>query len=290
MSALDRHPWAKPFKIWLDANKFEYQTSPWPRPTGTSKILVLGRPRDQSRPTVVFLHGLGNDILFPNLAFFRHILSHGFNIATCDLDGHGIGGTTEFSSHLPSTLVEDLVHHLDSDKGAATKYHFCGFSFGAVLSLNYSIQHPKRVASLTLIGMPTDLTARLSMATELLTPLFKIYRDALADYGLFGIIPAIGAFNRSRYPVRLSHTETEDYVEVARKIISELSPLTQLPKVTVPTLMIVGSLDFIANQVHGPLAVTNPPIKHLTLNGDTHFSSMINMKSAHTFIDFISHL
>ena len=287
MSILERHPWSQSFQLWLTANNFKHRTISWARPIGKSKILLLGRLSDDSRPTLIFLHGLGNDALFPNIGFFRYVLSMGFNIVTCDLDGHGIGGSTEFSFANFDGFVEDLVCQLDKLNQGVAKYHFCGYSFGAVLQLNFAVQQPQRVASLTLIGMPTDLSLRILVVAEALTPLFKSYREALADYGIFGITPAIGSFKRDLYPVRLSKTETDDYIRVAAKIISNIGPLTLLPNVGVPTLLVVGSLDFIANQECGLEAAPNLQIEHVTLKGETHFSTMISKELAHAFVDFI---
>lgn len=290
MSALERHPYSKSFQLWLTVNKFEHRTLPLNRANGESKIFLFGLPMDTNRPTVIFLHGLGNDVFFPNIDFFRHILANGFNIATCDLDGHGIGGTTVFSIEDAGSLVEDLVGQLDQFNLVnlgTPKYHFCGYSFGAVLQLNYAVSHAKRVQSLTLIGMPKDLSSRILMATELLTPLFKSFRDALAVYGIFGITPAIGQFNRTRFPVRLRNTEEGNYLRVAAKIIANLNPEVLLSKVLFPTLEMLGSLDFIANPKEASQGVTNWPIQYVTLTGETHFSSMISKKCPVLFVEFI---
>jgi pimeloyl-ACP methyl ester carboxylesterase len=287
MSALERNSSSKSFQLWLTANSFEHCTLPLNRANGESEILLFGLPSEANRPTVIFLHGLGNDVFFPNIDFFRYILAHGFNIATCDIDGHGIGGTTVFLEDDVSRLVEDVVRQLDRFKIGAPKYHFCGYSFGAVLQLNYGVSHPERVASLTLIGMPKDLSSRILMATELLTPLFKSFRDALPDYGILGVAPAIGWFNRRRFPVRLHKAEKRDYLRMAAKIIGNINPEKLLPKVLFPTIEIVGSLDFIANKIEASQGVTKWPIKHVTLVGETHFSSMISKKCPRLVVEFI---
>jgi pimeloyl-ACP methyl ester carboxylesterase len=290
MTTLDRHSWSRKFKSWLTDGHFEHQSQHFARPGGNSELLMMGRLKDSTRPTVIFIHGLGNDALFPNVAFFRKLLISGYNIATTDLDGHGRTSSSQLSSTSAGSLIDDLVFQLDHSNLSATKYHFCGYSLGAVLQLNYAVHKPERVCSLTLIGMPTGHSARILISAELLTPFCESYREAISDYGALGIHPAVGPVFRGRYPVRMSESEQGHYLTTAAKIIAMFDPYTQSGLVTVPTLNIVGSLDFIANPSTLRPAAISPKSKTVILAGETHFSSMLCQESASAAGDFISSL
>ena len=90
MSMLLRQPWTNKFAGWLRSSGFEAQLIRWERAGGKSEFLALGHIQNSDRPIVMFLHGLGNDALFPNVHLFQHLLESGYNVFTADLDGHGI--------------------------------------------------------------------------------------------------------------------------------------------------------------------------------------------------------
>ncbi len=285
MTMLDRHPWSRKFKDWISTNDLRHKTIQWQRAGGVCQLLVLGRPSDASRPTVIFLHGLGNDALFPNIELFRHLLSTGFNIVTCDIDGHGQSSTTVLGTNTICSFVSDVIAQCDEFLIGRPRLHLCGFSFGAALLLHYAVHHPERVLSLSLIGMPLHLATPLLFLGEILTPFMKSYIHAMKDYGLMGIQPAFGPFLRHRYPMRLEPGETANYIAVAATIIDKIKPAELLRLVTFPTLYMAGSLDLIANfsaTIEFIKGLKGSGIQTCELRGETHFTSMLSLNGART--------
>lgn len=290
MSALNRHPWSRKFKAWLHAGGFELKTRTWTRAGGESQLLLIGDFAARDRASIVFLHGLGNDVLYPNIGLFRHLLTNRYNLITCDLDGHGQNLSSLFSQSTASTLIPDMLEIADSLIHDCSHLHFCGYSFGAVLSLNYAIHNPNRVRSLSLIGMPLKLEASLGLMTEAMTPFLKTYRQALTDYGLAGIHPAIGPFLRQRYPVRTNPNEIGSYLDIAGRIIRALKPAEMICQTTFPTLYIAGSLDYIAGGHATAQFLKELKIAHQVLSGETHFSSMLTPEMSKRIEDFLRNL
>lgn len=242
--------------------------------------MVLGHIKDQNRPIVIFLHGLGNDAIFPNLDFFRHLLMSGYNVVTTDLDGHGSSSTSTLSSTTIMTLAPDLIQQLDQIFVGRPRFHLVGYSFGAALLLDFAVHNPERVQSLSLVGMPMALRFNYGFMTEALSPFKGSYRQSLRDYGFAGIQPAFGPWLRGRYPVRVSEKETGSYLQVAATAIDAIDPMSKLRLVTFPTLCVTGSLDFIANASATAEFLDSIGIQHFTLKGETHFTSMLSNKMA----------
>ena len=279
MSTLDRHFWSRKFKSWLVDSDFTHMDHQWPRADGLSRLIGIGKMGDKNRQTVLFLHGLGNDALFPNIEIFRHLLLAGYNIVAGELDGHGLDATTKLSHTSIMSLVREMVEQCDALIIGRPRLHFCGYSFGAALMLQYAVHNPERVRSLSMIGMPIHLEHSYLFLTEILTPILRSYHRAMKDYGLTGIHPAIGPILRGRYPVRLGAEETGNYFEVAAKVLHTLAPTELLRLVTFPTLSIAGSLDFIANLRATEELQKELSIQTFYLRGETHFSTMLTPKT-----------
>jgi pimeloyl-ACP methyl ester carboxylesterase len=225
MAMLHRQPWTIKFKSWLSTTGFEARIVQWNRAEGIGELLALGHLTDSSRPSVIFLHGLGNDALFPNVHLFQHLLGSGYNVYTTDLDGHGKTSSTRLSRSNVKTLVSDMIDQVDQLMIGRPRLHFCGYSMGAALLLDYAVHHPERIQSLSMIGLPLNLNAGYLLAAEIISPLKKSYLQALRDYGFLGIHPSLGPILRSRYPVRVSAQESGNYLYVAARIIKRSTRL-----------------------------------------------------------------
>jgi pimeloyl-ACP methyl ester carboxylesterase len=281
MSLLDRHPWSRKMKHWLSAHDFPHKTITWNRANGIASLICMGQVEDQNRSTVLFLHGLGNDALFPNVQFFKYLLKKGYNIVAADLDGHGqTPSSTELSQLNFRTLVSDMVHQFDQLTIGKPQLHFCGFSFGAVHMLDYCVHNPERVKSLSLIGMPLFLHSKLVFVPELLTPCSINYWRSFKDYGFIRAHPAIGPFGRTCYPIRLESMKTSQYLELTSYLIDDVNPLNLLRIITFPTLYTAGTLDFIANLKSLEPHLQKLGIQTFAIRGETHFSSMLSIKTA----------
>ena len=105
------------------------------------------RPLDGALPTVVFVHGAGNDhsVWALQSRYFAH---HGWNVLAVDLPGHDRSG----GEALPS--VEALADWLPAvlDAAGIGKAALVGHSLGSLAALECAARHPGRVARIALLG------------------------------------------------------------------------------------------------------------------------------------------
>ena len=286
-SLLKRHPWTAKFEQWLNENKLTYRNVPIARAAGISNGILLGKPEDSLRSNVIFFHGLGNDMFFPNILFFKMLLTSGFNILAVDLDGHGVGQKSIFSLESLKTLIATTIDTLGSKTASSTKPHLCGFSFGAALCLSYVKESPETVASVTMIGMPGQLKASPKLLAEALSPTAASWWRALNDYGFSGIHPAVGSFRRELYPVRLADGEKRSYLEVAGSILRLISAERLLSDFKIPTLGISGDLDFIALRDPTATIIGQKNLHWRTIRRANHFTTMLSPETARIVCDFL---
>jgi pimeloyl-ACP methyl ester carboxylesterase len=105
------------------------------------------RPIDRTLPTVLFVHGAGNDhsVWALQSRYFAH---HGFNAIAVDLPAHGKSG----GAPLPS--VEALADWIPAllDATGIEQATLVGHSLGSLATLECAARHRQRVAKLALIG------------------------------------------------------------------------------------------------------------------------------------------
>ena len=105
------------------------------------------RPLEDALPTVVFVHGAGNDHSVWALQS-RYFAYHGRNVLAVDLPGHDRSG----GAALPSVeaLADWLLAVLDA--AGIDKAALVGHSLGSLAVLECAAQHPGRVAKVALLG------------------------------------------------------------------------------------------------------------------------------------------
>ena len=105
------------------------------------------RPLDHELPTVLFVHGAGNDhsVWALQSRYFAH---HGWNALAVDLPGHGRSG----GNALPSveTIAEWLAAVLDA--AGVREAALVGHSLGSLVALECAAKYPDRVAKAALLG------------------------------------------------------------------------------------------------------------------------------------------
>jgi pimeloyl-ACP methyl ester carboxylesterase len=105
------------------------------------------RPLDGARPTVLFVHGAGNEhsVWALQSRYFAH---HGFNALAVDLPAHGKSGGAALAS--VEALADWLRDFLDA--AAIESATLVGHSLGSLAALECAARHPERVPKLALIG------------------------------------------------------------------------------------------------------------------------------------------
>jgi pimeloyl-ACP methyl ester carboxylesterase len=110
------------------------------------------RAIDATRPSVVFVHGAGNDhsVWALQSRYFAH---HGWNALAVDLPAHGR------SKGAPLASVEALGDWIAAFLQAAgiAKAALVGHSMGSLAALECAARHPDRVSKLALMGTATPM-------------------------------------------------------------------------------------------------------------------------------------
>jgi len=105
------------------------------------------RPLDAALPTVVFVHGAGNDhsVWALQSRYFAH---HGRNVLAVDLPGHGRSGGGALAS---VEAIADWIPAVLDAAGIGEAAHV-GHSLGSLAVLECAARHPGRVTRIALIG------------------------------------------------------------------------------------------------------------------------------------------
>lgn len=108
---------------------------------------------DPGLPTVVFVHGAGNDhsVWALQSRYFAH---HRHNVLAVDLPGHGRSGGEPLAS---VEALADWVVALVAAAGAR-EAALVGHSMGALAVLECAARHPARVAKIALLGPAAPMT------------------------------------------------------------------------------------------------------------------------------------
>jgi pimeloyl-ACP methyl ester carboxylesterase len=247
--------------------------------------------RPRQRPpvaTVMFLHGFGNDMVFPQVQLFDDLLQHHIEIITANLPGHGFE-TTVFSPENLANQMKSFVHYCEdystSHADSSIPLYAVGYSLGAAVLLHGANQSVlNSFKKLFCIAVPFQLTSPLVAPLELISPIYPGFSKAFKIYGPSGIVPALGPLNRHKYPVRLSSPTFSSHIELIRNTLSYLS-LPKSPDLCSPPLrLLYGSHDGIARMKDAPLAF-RPAIKTFCAN---HFTMMFHPDVVQTIRQEIS--
>ncbi len=213
-----------------------------------------------SGPLVVFLHGIGGNRTnwYGQLEHF----SNRFCAVTWDARGYGA------SNDSPQTLkfsdfADDLLRLLDHCK--AERAHLVGLSMGGMIIQDFYGRHPERVATLALVdtssgfgGVPE--AARRDFLARRLDPLEKGLTPVDIAPGVVEVLVAKSASAAIREQLRgsLSALRVEPYKQALHAIVTtDFRPV--LPKITVPTLVIVGDEDIVTPPSASEFLVKNIP-------------------------------
>ena len=105
------------------------------------------RPLDATLPTVVFVHGAGNDHSVWSLQS-RYFAHHGRNVLAVDLPGHGRSKGDAMDS---IEAIADWIPALLDGAGVGVAT-LVGHSMGALAALECAARHPERVTRIALLG------------------------------------------------------------------------------------------------------------------------------------------
>jgi len=240
----------------------------------TSGSVFIAYDSTGSGPLVVFLHGIGGNRTNwqEQLAYF------GDKFCAVAWDARGYGA----SDDSPQTLqfkdyADDLRRLLDHLK--AERAHLVGLSMGGMISLDFYGRYPERVATLTLVdtssgfgGAPEEV--KRDFLSRRLDPLEKGLTPADIAPGVVAVLVAKSApaAVHERLRASMAALRVESYKQALHAIVTTDSRAV-LPRIQVPTLVIVGEEDtvtppsaarFLADNITDASLVTIPASGHLT--------------------------
>jgi len=204
---------------------------------------------EEAERTMVFLHGFGGRATqWKNqLKFF----CEDNRVVALDLRGHGASDRPA-SAYTMDELLGDLERALEA-LAIPEKFVLAAHSFGGAIAISYAVKHPERIEQLILVSVSNDF--RLSslvrftfrLPTAWLEPIRSLVRRQLSA-------PA--------YVLKTFYHAT----------LSTWNSKALLPKVTVPTLTVMGHRDFVfpqasyeevAKGIPNAQAVTIPVSAHM---------------------------
>jgi pyruvate dehydrogenase E2 component (dihydrolipoamide acetyltransferase) len=103
--------------------------------------------RGEGERNIVLIHGFGGDL--DNWLFNIDALAEAGTVYALDLPGHGQSDKTVKDASLPG-LSDAVVGFMDTL--GITRAHLVGHSLGGAIAARTALDHPDRVASITLIG------------------------------------------------------------------------------------------------------------------------------------------
>lgn len=179
--------------------------------------------------TLLLSHGFGSSqrAWTPNVS----ALAVGRQVVTWDMRGHGKSDSpASLEAYSEQACVADMAALLDEVR--ADKAVLAGLSLGGYLSLAFYLAHPERVAALMLFdtgpGFRND-EARQRWNERAVAQAERLEREGIAALG----------------SDRWLHRSADGLARAARGMLAQRdgSVIESLPSITVPTLVLVGSLD-----------------------------------------------
>jgi pimeloyl-ACP methyl ester carboxylesterase len=199
---------------------------------GVSINYVVGGTGSQ---TIVFIHGLGE-----NLESWRqqiNYFSKNFKTVAVDLRGHGKSGMQK-KKPLISDFAGDVLGLLDYL--TTKRAHFCGLSLGGLVVFESYKIRPEFFASMILVGTRPQYPPAQTGALEAMS--MEIIGEEVATFALAANVPES---LRKEVAKMVAATRKDAYIQAA-EASSMLNYTDLLPKIEVPTLIIVGDKDIVA--------------------------------------------
>lgn len=237
-----------------------------PEAHGVSRFHFL-KPHTEAMAVALLVHSTGNDALYPNGDLILDLLKANIAVFAFDLDGHGKDSSTTLNkagifSCVPAaiTACRRVVEALGSS--GALPVHLIGQSLGGALALAHLAAAGKDITSCVGIAIPRRLNPKdPALLREIAGPFTLDFCRLVNHWGFADSLPALGNFKRKLYPIRFQlfpegpkSVAAPDkpffYVTLVDNILREAAAQFDRRKVTVPTLLLSGSRDPIAPQVH----------------------------------------
>lgn len=219
-------------------------------PDGTTVHL-----RDQGNPdgpVLVLLHGFAASL--HSWEPWVAVLADEYRLISIDLPGHGITGSTpaaDYSRQSMSDFLHSVVNWRNLDR-----FILVGHSMGGGVALNYTLDHPQKIAGLVLIGasglqedsgdtspglFSLENHPILARLMRYITPRDSIRQTMIDSYGLESHVTEALV---DRYHDLLLHGDNR--AAMIKRLLQKPTDAQmdrRLPEINVPVLLLWGSAD-----------------------------------------------
>ncbi len=226
----------------------------------------------QPKSCMLFLHGAGNDALFPQAPFLLEMSKAGCLVVSIDLPGHGKHSLHSLNQKNLSTVVAEQTNKI-VEQVFRGNWTACGYSMGGALCID-NIQRLQRTPdSILLIATPTNPVIDIGgILVEMRLPFTKAFWNHSALFGPQGPIPAFGPFKRGEFPVRVENKHSH-YLREIGSWFSSVDWQTNLKKYRGKILSVHADWDLIAPRSQMELTKDDfANVSLMSVSRQTHFS------------------
>lgn len=220
-----------------------------------------------NRPTLVFLHGIGNSGAAWDTTVAQ--LPENINIITIDLLGFGKSTKPQWAKYNAAEQARAVAYTL-LRMGVTKNITIVGHSLGALTAVECATRYPKRITSLVLCSPPFyDSAGSKSILPRSDTMLRKLYVTVHKNPGAFAQIATFatkyGLVNPS---FNVTKENVDIYVTALEAMIINQQAFDNALALSIPTRIIHGTLDpFVVPNNFKKLALKNPNISIQTVIG-----------------------
>lgn len=184
--------------------------------------------------TIVFIHGLGENL--ESWKYQIEYFSKDLKVVALDLRGHGKSGIPKKRIEIDDFAgdVTGLLTYLGIKKA-----HFCGLSMGALVVFELYKKYPDSFLSMILVATRPQYPPAQTAALEGMS--MEVIGEEVATFALAASAPES---LREEVAKMIAGTRKDIYLQSA-EATSILNYTDLLPKIKVPTLIIVGDLDIV---------------------------------------------
>ncbi|HXG42107.1 MAG TPA: alpha/beta hydrolase [Dehalococcoidia bacterium] len=232
-------------------------------------------------PTVVLIHGYSVDLrLWDDTV--PPLLEGGFRVVRYDVRGHGRSLVPPNGYDFPTYAADlsDLLDRLNVDRPiseelAVGEVHLVGLSMGGGIALQFALEHPRRVRSLTLVDSALPGFTYSPQFVAQIEQLVEMARSQGPRAALEQVWLQHPIFDGvRRYPERFARLREMVLAFPGRDLLAEPSPppsvqvVERLANVGAPTLVLVGELDLPDFHLAAQVLAANLPRARLQVLPD----------------------
>lgn len=234
-----------------------------------------------SSDLVIICHGTGNDALYPNQSFIQNLVNNGVSVFSFDLDGHGRNSTTILdSNHFIECLERIWGYFWFNHK--KYRIHLFGYSIGSLVVLKtLSSNLRQHITSAILVATPIFVEKVVPSLLCEVKQIFskQIWRQVGYYDHWYELIPAIGTFKRTQYPIRILEKPSGFlfYKDKIKSIIKNFNIANICKDIDLPIMICYGEYDKISPPLHAAyLKEKLSKAVVIKIDSANHFTTMLD--------------